>query len=613
MPLIPSKLPLYKVAPSDGNPGLIIPKGEKAVFNKASDSHIFDNESRYFIYSIRFQEAGRQITGEVDFIYLDDKYLFFLECKGGAVYYQNGEWWTQGGTIKKDPFEQVCSYLIHFRDRHLNKLGNYQYVINNLILGYGVLFPDCRKPIDFSQSYSGTHRHHPQESIEYELDIVYDSDDHYSEKGFNKYIDRLKEYWNKHGYNNRKSSDKLETNSILSIVRLLKSDLIFEIPILDYFIKDECETKEYTNAQMSILNQIKKNEGFSNIITGGPGTGKTLMALELARHLYVKGKKVLFLCYNKPLATKLKSDLEIILKGEGLIGIKIEVVNIHKFLLNKLTEKGLNIQTQDTKDFWFKILPEAFEGGFKDGSLKEQYDYLIIDEGQDIFHLEIINALEYTFKGGWKGPNWSIFMDKYFQSVYGDFNKELYDIFENEYRPYISTLDCNCRNAPKIIEKSHFHTGVEQIKCLKNDYLNPIVEYYNSEIDFINKLNNQVSQLNKQNISQNDITILVPNKLIDKIILSSTGKYIGIGDSYLLRNDKIKISTPSMYKGLENKVIIIGGFSDYDPNDKQLMSELYVGYTRATTLLIILFPKSKIELLNKFVQETITKTINHAT
>ena len=88
---------------------------EKEIFEKASASSYFDNSKRYFIHSLRNHNAKNKIVGEVDFVYLDDQFIIFLESKGGAVKYDstNDEWWVLGGTKKGDPFYQVTNYLFY--------------------------------------------------------------------------------------------------------------------------------------------------------------------------------------------------------------------------------------------------------------------------------------------------------------------------------------------------------------------------------------------------------------------------------------------------------------------------------------------------------------------
>ena len=91
---------------------------EKEIFNKAVKSEYFQNSKRFFIHSLRNQKANKKVVGEIDFVYLDDQFIIFLESKGGPVKYdsQKDEWMVLGGTKKGDPFAQVTSYLFYVRN-----------------------------------------------------------------------------------------------------------------------------------------------------------------------------------------------------------------------------------------------------------------------------------------------------------------------------------------------------------------------------------------------------------------------------------------------------------------------------------------------------------------
>lgn len=598
MPIIPFKLPFPEK----------IKQAEKEVFDKAAQSKQFKAEDIYIFHSIRFMETGKKLVGEVDFIYIDKDCILFLEVKGGRVYYSSMEdkWWTQDGQIDKDPFDQVCSYVFDFRDKKFLALPENRAIKNSLVLGYGVMFPECKKPDEFAKSYNKNHYYYKQDSIEYAHEIVYDFTDHATPKGLENYILRLKQYWSNHASSRDKKFIGLDPDQLLRLKNYFRKDIKFEIPIPEYFQRDEKITKKYTEQQFEILQQLIDNPQVSYIINGGPGTGKTLMALEYAMQLNTKGKKVLILCYNRPLAFKLQSDITKMLSSKGISENLTEVWNVHRFMTSKLEGAGQVVNVQMSNSYFFNDLPDQFHTYFGTSPSADKFDYLIIDEGQDIFFEKVINAISHFLIGGFESNNWTVFIDKHYQSIYGSLDSHYYALFKNLYKPFEIKLNKNCRNTPQIIEKAHFHTGVENTECLKLGNFETEVIFYGSDQDFINKLNLKIIKTLAIPISPDDITILTSARFIEQIILSSPTRYEKINDKNVnLKNGKIKVSTPHSFKGLENRIVIFGGYDKYDPENKQLMSEYYVAYTRATTILILLFSDTNRSIMEKFVDKQI--------
>jgi superfamily I DNA and RNA helicase len=115
------------------------------------------------------------------------------------------------------------------------------------------------------------------------------------------------------------------------------------------------------------------------LVSGGPGSGKTLIAAEAARRLASDGSRVLFICFTEPLSKWLRS----------LIGsTKIDVWAIKRLAIQflELAEKPPNVPVRRedwTPAFWQSVTPlalsvagEAIDAGY--------YDAIVVDEGQDL-------------------------------------------------------------------------------------------------------------------------------------------------------------------------------------------------------------------------------------
>ena len=115
------------------------------------------------------------------------------------------------------------------------------------------------------------------------------------------------------------------------------------------------------------------------LFTSGPaGTGKTMLALEIAEKKASLDKNVLFLCFNQFLAEDLKN-----------ISSKFKVQTFHSYLL-EIT--GLKVP-QDNLDYFFdeQLIEAAFDVIIEKNI---KFDTLIIDEFQDLATPEYLMLLD---------------------------------------------------------------------------------------------------------------------------------------------------------------------------------------------------------------------------
>lgn len=591
MPLYPNRLP----------PDSEITPSEKEIFKKAKQSKLLARDNTYLFHSLNLQKAGNKLKGEVDFIYLDQEFILFFEVKGGIVKYvaDKNEWWTMGGTLKKDPFKQAYKSLFEIRDNVLPLEFPNDYYHQKLKLGYGVLFPDSSRPKnfeDYTKKYSG-------ETIEYDLDLVYLSEDHNKEYAFDIYLQRIKKYWNnfpkyKNHYNGIDNSD------VEKIKNYFRTDLIFKTPLLSYIQEDKEQTKFYTDQQKKVLNQIIANPKHGAIIDGGPGTGKTLIALERTAQLANSGNNVLFLCYNKNLCSYLQERYKKAFPYDQTGSVTIQ--SFHKLLVNTLKELGVEEETKNTHEYYSKELPLKFRKYITSNQMVDLFDHVVIDEGQDLFHQHYIDCIELFLKNGWDSNEWTIFIDSKYQTIYQDFDKKLFNTFKEIYDAYYYQLFENCRNTEQIINTAHLHTGFDKIPCMKNSKLDPTINKYKSDRDLIVKLNKEIKELTENNIPENWITILGSNQHQNLIIENDPDTYYKLNDyKSINKKNAISTSTPHSFKGLENEVIIYIAKDNFRKNDKEVLKEYYTAYTRAKSNLIIFLPDSIISDLDQFVLENL--------
>lgn len=564
-------------------------KGEKEIYNHALNSGYFEgNLKRYFFHSLRNHNIKRKLVGEVDFVYLDENSIIFLESKGGPVKYDSfsDKWLVLGGTKEGDPFKQVTDYLFYFRDKILSKFYPDENYRNNLIFGYGVMFPDV-KEIYLKKNSKGS-ANFKYETIEYDPNIIYTSKDHLSPKGFVNYIEKLKIYWQSHEKYNHRTYYGIGLKGVDNIRKLFRKDLIYEIPLNKIVDSENNKILQYTQEQYDVLDSVDilVNRGF--VITGGPGTGKTLLAKELILRKSKQGLKVAFFCFNKNLASETRKYFS------SFEDLSIDVFHVHKYLYDYLERASL-IPNGDhhSSDYWSITLPNQFKYWFKSLEVK-QYDYIVIDEGQDIFNENLIDSIFCSLKGGIMSGNWSIFLDFKFQGFYDGFDRNYFELFMSQYPVSTSNLPLNCRNHEDIIQVASRHSGLDLIPCRRKDIpFKTKTKFYVDKEDLIASIEHTCNNLITEDIDYSNITVLTfDNKTLKEIQGGSSLKFHKVDEKNHREKGMISISTIHGYKGMENDFILIAGVEKYVPENLESMSLLYVGYTRAKLGLTVLFLES---------------------
>lgn len=188
----------------------------------------------------------------------------------------------------------------------------------------------------------------------------------------------------------------------------------------------------------------------SYIVRGGPGTGKTWMAVfrtaALANNLPKnQNHKPLFLVYNRPLCIFIQESFRQI----NIQPNQIDVMTYHQWLWSIFKNAGENVKNYETAKFvydWSRV--EDFIG-------RNRLDipHVILDEAQD-FPQDLIKILKICSR------KMSIFIDEH-QAIEIQNNtkvpqiRQLADIESNPY-----SVECNYRNTPEIYDVARlFFTG----------------------------------------------------------------------------------------------------------------------------------------------------------
>lgn len=496
-------------------------------------------------YSKKFvtNGVGKKSEIEIDFIVAVPNFVIVcLEVKGGMIQY-NGESnnWSQNGiTMPKHPDIQASS-AAHFLAK------NYSDELGGMAIGWGLCFTDCQVtdkshlPINIKE-----------EQIIDELSIIY------LDTALKNLINFI----------------KVQNPSRLGVkywqYEKFKSDLLRNLgftQLLGTRIKgQEKEFVQLTQYQLELFSRATSN---SNLITSGPaGSGKTIAAKILAKDLLNNGEKVLFLCYNRTLANKIRYEFD---KNEN---------NLTVSTFHSLSKKIIDYENPEwwveskskSDDFWSFDVPIKLSEYIDD--YLGDFDTLIIDEGQDFreFWFEILFKLV--------PPNGKkyIFLDEN-QNIFGNFST-----IPEEHTFFKYNLPENCRNTKTIVN----HLSKIINKEIKSFVSTPIGDEiinmrFGNLIDLQKYIIEEIKELtNNQNIDLNQILFMLNTPKDESCIANLTKiggfKFEAVDNKGRLQSNVINYTTINLFKGLEADVVFV---LDSDKIENNKLEKLYTQASRA--------------------------------
>lgn len=343
---------------------------------------------------------------EIDFIVLNPSWGFVgLEVKGGGVARTPAGWISidRDGTEHsiKDPGQQAKS-VVYAIKKWLAGVPSSRAWAERVAFGWGVAFPDIDVTEDFGPDL-------PRALV---LDRRGLEDPRSG-------LEKACRYWSDSTTDFPLAAQDSFVNALAPSLRL--------VPSLASRIDDEARvlvrlTEEQTQI-LDVLGEIRRLG-----VKGGAGTGKTLVAMEKARREAAAGRRVLFLCYNRPLADYL---------AERATGFTVKT--FHQLCRGLARSAGIPFKPDDSGDFWESEAPDRLLEAL-DAYPDERYDVVIVDEGQDFLEYWWV-AIEKLLANPKTGILW-VFYDPH-QNIYGG---ELAEI--SGLQP--ASLKWNCRNTRRI-------------------------------------------------------------------------------------------------------------------------------------------------------------------
>ena len=519
-----------------------------------------DLKNGYVLHSLGLPKHVSKVIGEADFVIVCERGIACLEVKGGRIECRNGKWifinrYGEENVKTEGPFAQASGNMHTLRNIIRERFKNDMH-IPNALFACGVVFPDIQFKAD------------SQEIIN---EIIYDN----STDDVTMYIDQIFDYWQ-----NRvpRMPSKLPPAQIKEIVEYLRGEFTF-IPSLSQRI-DEVERHliNLTSEQARILNGLSMNRHL--MISGGAGTGKTVLAMEFAREKAAKGKKVLYLAYNKNLTRTISRQLSDEEREN------MDVINLHALIARYVKLDFDRMAAGDT-DYYNRVLPEQFydylRGLSKDELEKIQYDVVVMDEGQDIIRPDFMFAIDLILKDGLENGEWAFFYDSK-QNIYNPDYEEGIEILKS-YNSASFNLSVNCRNTIQVGSYASEVSGIVIEEYLKENGEDVCIIDADTAESFKEKIKRLLHDLKSEDIDMNDVVFLAPRKY-DRSSLKEAGIAVNelqSGAEY--DPTRPYYSTIQGYKGLDSKVVILIDTEMIRKEDYSKM--MYIAATRARTMLYV--------------------------
>lgn len=563
------------------------PPGERDVFNMFASGP----DDWVVIHSLDLAPANRDIRTEIDFVALvPDSGIVCIEVKSHKeISFINDCW--QPPSIKRSPFKQaVDGRYIFFR-----RLCELAPMYRDIPVVHLCIFPNASFDISLNLSVQAwelmdervfrSFANAGQFCADIKLRILagIQSD---------KHLSQLKQ---------RMSADRIETIVGLCVpFQRRHPDRRSEIERRGQEAERVLRDQQKPVLRLAFLNR-------QLLVTGPAGTGKTLIALEVARRRASEGTRTGFLCFNRLVGSWLRERIK---KAQPvlpnlIVGPAIKVM---------AEMAGIEIPEIPSAEYWEHELPGLLEERLTDPDFRAdaKFDYLILDEAQDLLaRPQVWNCLSQFLEGGFDSGNYVLFGDIKNQVIEDrpQMQQTLATI-ESSARLTHWDLSENCRNYPIVGDTASTLAGFG--KSVYSGYLRQGGSVQNYDLHFYDDGSSQVELLRRvirefreQGYKPGEITVLsfrAPEGSAAEQLAKEGGRLRPLWKS----GDETAYGSIHAFKGMENKIVIL---TDLQLADAEIHRTLfYIGMTRATESVRILCDSASKGML----AEWLAKGLQHA-
>lgn len=537
--------------------------GERLIYDALARDLGDEYEVIYSVAWLGRDPAGEAKDGEADFVIIHRKRgVVVLEVKGGGISRnpKSGKWTSTDRNNRrwsiKNPADQAKRSKYALRSK-LWSLPDWNR--RQLRYGHAVAFPHCEEEsFDLGPDI-------PKEIVIYSNHL----------ENISRRIQGLFDYWTANESLNGPGMDGAAADRI---VEYLAPKLELKRTIGARIREDAQEVLRLTDQQFALLESLNENRRMA--ISGGAGTGKTMLALEKARRLANEGFRTLLTCFNRPLAEELR---EIVGEEENLT-----VDTFLSYCQSMASSAGIELPSSEVDPAaFFSELPGALERALE-AMPQERFDAIIVDEGQD-FHSDWLTRLELSMRK----PETDILY------IFYDGNQKIYGrefaLPENMSR---FRLTKNLRNTQNIHRFAlPYYQGREYDAVGPPGASVELVEA--AQDDLREQLRMAIHRLTKkEKVKLEDIAVLT-GRALDRSVVAEWDR-VGTFKLGKMRVDdphkEVLVDSLWRFKGLERPVIILIDFADAIERDETLF---YIAATRARDHLVVIEDSATIAALGQ--------------
>jgi hypothetical protein len=340
------------------------------------------------------------------------------------------------------------------------------------------------------------------------------------------------------------------------------------------------ELERYLPEQLRVLNYFQYAQQI--VVEGSAGTGKTYVAVEAAARAAEAGRRTLLVVYNRLLANFLGDQAR-------LAGLSVDVTTIHS-LMRRIA--AVDVPANAGNEWWTQVLPELAVTELLSRTSPAEYDYLVVDEAQDVMVAEYAGVLDLLLREGLKRGKSLIAGDFAHQAIFAGIQDPKAIVETLQPAAWHTELEVNCRNTRSIGTHAnllaHLDPGYDEFRR-PDPGVAPWLDFVDHDEDFERRLSAHVRTYVDERYGLEEIVVLTPHHSSSASRTRSKWLRDRITFDGLAVN-KVRVLTIQEFKGLEAPVVIVSDINDAEA--PQLDALFYVAITRATSRLSVIARRS---------------------